>query len=99
MIGVQPPNAPLVIAVLQGNDLLHADLIPENILIGNKKPIVLDTESVSVGHLAWDVAQILTYIFQTDKADPIAFEFLDKIGLNEADRELVWALVNLFKKS
>ena len=99
MLGINNPNDSLAVAVLKGNDLLHADLIPENILLGNKKPIILDSESVSVGHLAWDAAQLLTYILRVDEGDVIASEFLEKIGFKGADRELVWTLVNLFKKS
>ncbi|MCL0048636.1 phosphotransferase, partial [Dehalococcoidia bacterium] len=92
-------NDPLVVDVLEGNDLLHADLIPENILLGNEKPIVLDSESVSIGHLAWDAAMVLTHILRVVEGDPIASEFLDKIGFKGVDRKLVWNLVNLFKNS
>ena len=97
MLEIQNQNDLLAVAVLGGNDLLHADLIPENILLGNKKPIVLDPESVSVGHLAWDAAMVLTNILRDNEGDQIASEFLDRVGLKGADRELVWNLVNLFK--
>lgn len=51
MMGMQNLDASLIRAILEGKDLLHADLISENILLGNKKPVILDSESVSVGHL------------------------------------------------
>lgn len=99
MMGIQNLDDPLIKAILERKDLLHADLIPENILLGNKKPIILDSEAVSVGHLAWDAAQVLTFILRVDKDDQIASEFLDEIGFEGVDRELVWTLVNLFKES
>jgi len=99
MLGIQKQNDPLAVAVLEGNDLLHADLIPENVLLGNKKPIILDSESVSVGNLVWDAAMVLSHILRVNEGDLIASEFLDKIGFKEVDRKLIWNLVNLFKGS
>ncbi|MCL0065971.1 phosphotransferase [Dehalococcoidia bacterium] len=99
MMGMQNLDDSLIRAILEGKDLLHADLIPENILLGNKKPVILDSESVSVGHLVWDAAQVLTFILRVDEDDQIASEFLDEIGFAGVDKNLVWTLVNLFKKS
>jgi len=96
MLGIQNWNDSLIIAILEGNDLLHADLISENILLGNKKPVVLDPESVSVGHLAWDAAQVLVHILRVSEGDPLSSEFLDKVGFSRVEKELVWSLAKLF---
>lgn len=96
LIGIQNMKDPLVMTVIEGKDLLHADLVPENILLGNNKPIILDPESVSVGNLAWDVAQILSHTFRLKEDNPVASKFIYKVGLNEAEKELVWNLVRLF---
>lgn len=96
--GIQDLNHPLVITVIEGKDLLHADLVPENILFGNNEPIILDPESVSVGNLAWDAAQIISHIFQLKEGDPFALKFLYRVGLNEAEKELVWSIVRVFMR-
>jgi len=96
ILGIQRQDNPLLKAVLKGNDLLHGDLVPENILLGKDRPVVLDPESVCVGHLAWDAAQALAHILQVDESDPIAHEFLDRVGLSGGGRELTWSLIKLF---
>lgn len=99
MRGIQTIDDPLIKTILKGNDLLHADLIPENILFGNSKPVVLDPESISVGHLAWDVAQLIFFVFSFNGNDYGAQKFLKAIDLNQSERELVWNVVRLFAKT
>lgn len=40
-------------------DLVHGDLRPGNIVRARDGLVIIDTESVSAGHVAWDVAHVI----------------------------------------
>lgn len=96
MRGVRSSDDPLAAAVLGGEDLLHGDLVAENVLLGAGKPVILDTESVCVGSIAWDAAQVVAFILRARASDPVASTFLDDIGLDETEKGLARTLVELF---
>lgn len=99
MLGIRTIDDPVIKTILEGKDLLHADLVPENILLGNSNPVVLDPESISVGHLAWDIAQLIFFIISFGENDFRAENFLKVIDLDRSERELVWHVVSFFAKN
>jgi hypothetical protein len=88
------PNAAKVARnCADGLDLVHGDLCPSNIVQSRGGLVILDTESISIGSICWDIAHVVALILGPrhilvpdllDSADLLPWERANALGFAEA---------------
>lgn len=74
--------------------LVHADLVPENVMIGKNGPILIDFDDGGYGYRLFDLATTLNRCGQAENVDRVEAALLDGYL---AERELDLTLLPLFR--
>ena len=90
---IAPEAREIARACLRGEDLVHGDLRPSNIIKMPGTLAIIDTESVAIASITWDIAHLIAFVLWEESGLPQRLFDAAELSPNEKESALALARV------